>query len=173
MTETPVGDMLHYPLGISFEEARAQAADDGKMRLVWEAKDRQQCEVPLNQDYKDYYIVTPGDWQSLTIPNDREANYYGTGEPYKGLVMVTMPGCDWGQCPTGDIREDGYASGTLEMEINGVRVTSATVAWGSHFLRHGEGEVYFPANEQGRFEIRVKVNGEPTVFTRFSAFTIW
>jgi hypothetical protein len=158
-TETPPGDMLHYPMGFALEEAKLQADDNSKMKLVWDAGQRQVCEIPLNQDHKDYYLVTP--------------QHYGTGEPYKGLVMVTMTGCYWGECTPGEIREDGYASGTLEMEINGVKVTSATVASESHFVRHGDRELFFPPNDQGRFEIRVKVNGAETEFARFSAFVIW
>ncbi|GKZ01031.1 hypothetical protein MPSEU_001054500 [Mayamaea pseudoterrestris] len=175
MTETTPGDMFHYPMGSSYEEATSQANEQSMMRLVWEAKDRQQCEVPLNQDFKDYYMVTAQDgWQSLIIPNDREADYYKASDPYKGIVMVTMPICDWGNCPAGAIREDGYASGSLEMTVNGVKVTNATVAWGSHFLRHGDGEVIFPPNDQGRFEIKVRVNGDTTAnHARFSTFTIW
>ena len=174
MTETPPGGMLHYEKGISLMEARQNPNVGGQMRLIFEEKDRQQCEIPLNQDYKDYYIVTgKDDWQYITIPNDREAQHYGDGEPLQGLIMLTMPGCDWGQCPDDDIRASGYEEGTIEMEINGIKVTSATLASGSHFVRHGDKELFFPSNNEGRFEIRVKLNAKETSFTRFSAFTIW
>ena len=75
---------------------------------------------------------------------------------------------------TGDLREDAIASGAVELEVNGIKVTNSTTAWGGTFLKHGaEGEsASFPPNEQGRYDIRARAFGEGT-FLRLSGIAVW
>ena len=176
MTERPDKiSYTNYELGTVFEQARLNPNTDSKMRLVYdEPHDARNCVVPLTQDFKDYYMVTPKDgWQSLLVPNDVELDYYKTSEPLKGLVMIALGGCGW-HCPAGDLREDAFATGAINMEVNGIKVTNVSTAWGGTFLKHGEdgSNAYFPVNEQGRYDIRARVSGDGS-FMRIGGVVIW
>jgi hypothetical protein len=167
-----------YEMGIDFEQARLNPAKpDGPMRLAYDTPhDARNCPIPLNQDFKDFYLVTPNDgWQSLVFPNDHELEYYRGKDQgaWKGLVMIALASCGW-HCPTGDLREDAIASGAVELEVNGIKVTNSTTASGGTFLKHGaEGEnAYFPPNEQGRYVFRARAFGEGT-FLRLSGIAVW
>ncbi|GKZ01025.1 hypothetical protein MPSEU_001053900 [Mayamaea pseudoterrestris] len=166
---------IDYDVGMQVDEARNTSDSDGIMRLVFEeSHGARDCVVPLNQDFKDYYLISSTDgWQSITFPNDRELKYYDNGEPRKGLVMIALASCGW-RCPEGDVREDGFATGAIEMEINGLKVTNTTTASAATFLKHGAdgGNAYFPPSSQGRYEIRARVSGDGA-YMRLSTIVVW
>jgi hypothetical protein len=173
---SPIISYTNYEMGIPTEVAKRTPNPDTAMRLTYDTPhDARGCPVPLNQDFKDLYLVTPGDgWQSITVPNKREKEYYlaSAKEPLKGLVMLVLTTCGW-HCPPGDLREDSFLTGAIEVEVNGLKATNVSSAWGGIFLKHGDNDVYFPANAQGQYEIRARVTEEGASYMRLSGISIW
>jgi hypothetical protein len=63
--------------------------------------------IPVNKDYKDhFYVCDTHDWSQLTLPNNVEMKAYGTCEPLREVIAFCFVGCDWGNCPGGNIRRD-------------------------------------------------------------------
>jgi hypothetical protein len=128
------------------------------------------CPIPVQQDFKDIFYVGQSDgWRSISIPNDRERETYEVTS-LKGLVLICHASCDWGNCPGGDIREDGVTNGKLKMKVNGIMANNVTMIDSCYFLRH-EGGYYFPVID-GRIEIKAKPI-EATSFVRFSTMVVW
>jgi hypothetical protein len=145
---------------------------DKTMQLTYKLDTRQVCPIPVNKDYKDYfYLYSTHSWSQLTLPNDAEMKAYGTGEPLRGVIAVCFVGCDWGNCPGGNIRRDEINEGLAEMEVNGVKVSNLTKFDDCEFLKHEGGHVWKP-NSDGRFKIRAKVNAIHS-YIRISSIVVW
>jgi hypothetical protein len=129
----------------------------------------------LLSDWKDFYLVKGVDeWQTMTIPNDRELQAYRpdvSERPFLGLLALCLETCDWGKCPEGDVREDGIQTGMVAFRINGVDATNATKFGPCIFPQHGDSPYWTP-NENGRFTVETKV-ATGTDFIRFSSFVLW
>lgn len=70
----------------------------GSFQIRKDEKNRQDCPVQLNQDFSDYFVFSQLEgWRELTVPNDREIEEYGTGEPLKGLAVICYINCPWGK----------------------------------------------------------------------------
>jgi hypothetical protein len=146
-----------YDKGLNKANVRLEI--NGTMPLVYDKGERQGCATPANKDYKDYFLLRPSNsagWSHLTLPNDAEMKAYGTGTPLRGIVALC-------------IRNGGTVDlSQMEMEINGMRVSSLTYLYKPcMFLRNRGGHIWEP-NSDGRFEIRA--NGANV---RISNFVIW
>jgi hypothetical protein len=185
LTEThhKVGS-LHYDRGIPMDSAQREIVEGDnstRMRLVYDASMRQDCSYLLHVDYKDYFYVGEAEGEkSLVLPNYAEirAYDYKIGQlPLVGLVGFATPFCERHTCPKESLLESGLDDGEWEMTINGARVTghvkaSVAVASGDvTFVRHKEGW-HFPPNDEGRFEVRVRVTAVGKI-VRFSSFIIF
>lgn len=176
MTETEDKiSYTNYEMGVWENEAKMTPNSGEQMRLVYDVPhDARNCEVPLNQDFKDYYMVTSSDgWQVLSFPNNREEEYYSSGKPRKGLIMIALAVCGW-HCPEGDLRESDFTPDIIEVQVNGVEVTQVATAWAGVFLKHGANgsSVYFPANTEGRYDLRVRVHRQGA-YLRISGISVW
>jgi hypothetical protein len=66
---------------------------DGKMRLIQDDGQRQNCEEHLNLDYKDWFHAgSVADWQTLVLPNDLEKRYYNEfdAKNSKGYILACL-----------------------------------------------------------------------------------
>jgi hypothetical protein len=144
-------------------KAALQSKMNGSMPLVYESGERQKCKIPLNKDYKDYFLLRKSfGWSQLTLPNDAEMKAYGTGAPLHGIVAICFR--DGG----------GMDLGMMEMEVNGIQVSFLTrIRKTCMFLKNEGGHIWKP-NSDGRFEIRAKGKVNATKSdVRFSNFVIW
>ena len=109
LTESDKKGFTSYDTGITVDEAKEKASPDtgAEMPLVYEPSTRQDCEVLLNADHKDFWFVTDkDDWKSITVPNDSELSEYAKdGFDPAGIVMVCLMKCKSGQsfCACGPI----------------------------------------------------------------------
>ena len=94
-----------YDKGMSAYAADG-ARTTGRMKLVYDPKARQACEVSVGVDYKDYFYVTSTDgWSSIMVPNDAERAAYGYEDnQLTGIIMMCFVACDWGRCLPGEVR---------------------------------------------------------------------
>jgi hypothetical protein len=178
MTNSDKVSYTDYDVGMHVDEAKTTPNNpNSEMRLVYEeSHGSRNCPFPLNQDFKDYYLITPSDeWQSITVPSDRELEYYGRSlvdSPLKGMIMIAFAACGW-KCPAGDLRETAFDSGGIEIQVNNIPVTHQITAWGGTFLKYEEGKnAYFPPNAEGRYEIRARVT-DANGYMRLSGISIW
>ena len=92
---------------------------------------------------------------------------------------------DWGKCPEGDIRAqfmDGSWNsgeyGTIEMEINAVKVTDTGCSSLCCALMHddpnsSEGKMKWAPNANGQYEIKIQIsNGTKYGYFRMSSFIL-
>ena len=97
LTESEKKGFHGYDTGLPVEDVKKREPDasDENMPLVYEPGERQNCEVELNQDYKDYWLVTEKDgWKSITVPNDAEMKAYAKdGFHPTGIVMLCLMKC--------------------------------------------------------------------------------
>ena len=163
-----------YDVGITKKEADSTDAH-GVMRLV-QAAHFNTCEEAINMpDYKDFFYAHEKDGLvKLAIPNKAERVAYNYDpSKMKGVIVVTMGGCDWGRCEKGDLRWEDFDEGKFEMEVNGVAVTSFGEINANDYgkvLNHANG-VFFKPNSDGVFEFGVKVK-EPGTFVRWSTIVV-
>lgn len=168
----------------------------GQPVLVENGKDHQVCdEEILNLDYKDYFFVSSRsqEAQTLILPNDSAQKYYNeyNGHNNTGLIFACLPRCDFGNCPAGDFyavfgwyraikknqapltkAEEATKYGTMEMTINGVKVTEASDMEDCHALMNADGHRW-KANADGKYEISIKLNqGAERSYLRFSSFVL-
>jgi hypothetical protein len=171
MTDSDKKGVMTYDKGVGWQEAVSQVSSSEQMPLVYIENERQVCELPLNQDYQDFWFIRQQDaWQSITLPNDKELAAYGSGEKLVGLVLVCHVSCSWGKCPTGDVREDGLEKGQLEYEVNGIPVTELTNIHACYLLKH-EGGFYFP-ERNGRLTIKARLTEEKS-YIRLLSIAVW
>jgi len=170
LTDSPPGTWKEYAEGILLKDALSLSKEGQPPQLIMNTEDRQECEVQLNIDYKDYFLVKD-EWSKITLPSDRELQEYGRGQDLLGLVALCLVTCPWGNCERHELREDHFRNQTAAVEVNGVSVTDVTIFDRCFFLR-GEDGHYFPLNDKGRLEIRARSN-EPDKRIRISSFLVW
>jgi hypothetical protein len=166
---------FHYDKGVSKRQAQREDDNRTRIRLAYEDGARQECPLLLNVDYKDFfYLVEPEGTKSLVLPNDAEIAAYGAGQTLAGIIGFTLAECDWGKCPKGDLRDSHLETREWEMYVNGIPVTGRVkIKPTGHavFVRHKDGW-HFPPNDEGRFEIQVRVKAAG-MSLRFSSFMIY
>lgn len=166
----------------------------GKMMLIRDDNNRQQCEEYVNLDFKDYFHVSGIEgWQSLTLPNDSEKKVYTEFDAAKakGYIAVCLARCDWGKCRPGDMSsrfgwieprlrkgeeppppEEIAKLGKVKIVINGEEVTEASNMDECYALRNKNGHVWKP-NADGRYEIQIRIAGSSVYsFIHISSFII-
>lgn len=159
-------------MGLSRSAADSSINEGEMLRLVYDSADRQNCSVPLNQDFKDYWYLRHAEGpKKMVLPNDAELAAYGNGEPLQGLVAFCLGHCSWGRCRPDDVREDGIEEGEAVIQVNGVQATNVTKVQSCAFLRHARGH-YWPLNSDGRLELTVEVAKEGSSM-RFGTFLVW
>jgi hypothetical protein len=179
LTESSQVGFFHYDKGVSVKRAGMETNNSTRMRLAFQDSERQDCEVPLNVDYKDFfYVGEPEGAKSLVLPNDAEIRAYGMSQPLVGIIGFTLAMADYSRYPTGYLRDSHLETGEWEMSVNGIPVTgrvrvapTGAPAGDAVFVRHKDGW-HFPPNEDGRFEIQVRVKAVGK-FLWFSSFMIF
>ena len=163
-----------YEVGISQVEATTQPAE-GKLRLTYSPADRSPCHVTLKPDYKDFFYAHGKDgWVSLTMPNNAEKEAYGYDPAvFKGMIVIFTSTCDWGKCKPGDLQiPTDFIAEKFELEVNGKRVTSISeIGQGGNVLK-GEDGVYWKPNEEGAYELRVRVT-QPKSYLRLASIVVY
>lgn len=157
------GGFHAYEKGLPREQADRDDSNSSKsIRLVYDASDRQNCNI-LEVDYKDYFYVSAREgWKQAMLPNQAELDVYRdkyTNNDWKGLIAIVLKPCSWGRCKPDDVREDGLELGQFEIQVNGVQVTNLTKAYTMRFLRHENGHAFAP-KKSGQYEIRIRVKDE-------------
>ena len=164
-----------YETGIQFELALETAKESNEeMRLVYvekqDVRDRNCMNQIQSPDYKDFFMAHANEgWVKMTFPNPAEKDAYGYDpSKFKGLLAIVMRGCAWGKCRKEDIRAGDGASvieeGTLEITVNGKNVTSFYELAGILALV-GEQGMYWEPNQNGDYEVAVRVKQEKSHFT--------
>ncbi|KAI2500373.1 hypothetical protein MHU86_14116 [Fragilaria crotonensis] len=175
LTETDEAGGMNYYKGEEYAVASNDKSSDGKMRLVFEQGERGPfCPVLTKIDDKDeFYTNEFDDWTSITIPNDAEIAEYGPFQP-KGIIMLCLKMCDWGNCVSEELREDALKDGRMKMKVNGVPVTGVSQAHECFFIKHDDGYVF--KDEDGRFTFEVYAERSTEGhkhFVRISSFIIF
>ena len=130
---------------------------------------RQECEVPLNHDYKDAWIVRYSDkWMTGIYPNDAEAEvltkpYADFEKAKKGYVMMCTVGCDWGKCPPGYTHVREVIDGNLTVIIDGTMAKdSVPINPDCSLLKTEDGGYSFGTGTKdgrnGQYEMKFRVN---------------
>jgi hypothetical protein len=160
-----------YDVGLSKLQADSLPAD-GKFRLVYDP--RVDCHVTVAPDYKDFFYAHGRDgWVSITLPNNDEKEAYRYDpSTFKGVLVLFFTACDWGKCPKGNFGPADFEAGTIELEVNGKRVTSLPdIGNGGNILK-GEDGLYWKQNADGVYDIRARVN-DPDSYIRLSAIVLY
>lgn len=156
-----------YDGGTEVLKARSET-DTAVMPLVYDANERQKCEIPVQVDFKDFFL-TSGKFQnyvSLTLPNDSEVAAYGQHD-LKGVIALCPAACGW-RCPADTI----WGIEKVSYRVNGEDVHNMTDFDGCHLLQRSDKSHIWPKNQQGRFEISAKVHEEKEIM-RISTFLLW
>ena len=179
MTESKETGIRDYYKGLPLTEVNervmSESIGNATMPLVYNPSDRQNCEVELNMDYKDFFYTTSKQgWSTLTIPNEVEKRAYGReSEKLLGLVFVCLVVCDWGRCPEGDLQHEAIVNGTLQLEVNGQPATNVTPFDMCLALR-GENGYYWQPNADGQFVLGARAlgDGQSLSYVRFSSLLV-
>lgn len=162
-----------YDVGLSKVEAASSPAN-GKFRLVYDPGTRDDCHVVVSPDYKDFFYAHGKDgWVSMTIPNNAEIEAYRYDPSvFKGVIVLFVVTCDWGKCAEGDLRPAAFEAGTIELEVNGKRVTSLPDLGNGGNILEGEDGFYWKQNVDGVYDIRARVN-DPDSYFRLSTIVLY
>lgn len=157
------------------------------MMLSYDEEDRQNCPIPTNLDYKDFFYVGANTgWRQLILPNQFERNaYYNDDKSSKppqlqGFVAMCMTLCPWDQCPGGVWSRNAYNdpnNTVFEVRINQVMVTDFINLGSSEcdMLRHSDG-YRFPINKEENtvtIEAQLNVPDASRSYIRISAWIVW
>ena len=178
LTESSQTGFTTYDKGTSMTEAKANPNTGEQLRLVYDPSGRQNCPVPTNVDYKDFFYVNGAEgWKKLILPNDSELNVYGTGtgEPLKGLVAICLTLCPWGKCPSGALTREDYSEGKFEVSVNGETVETITPFQECDLLKSSTTGYIWQPNADGRFAVGARITdaATPVSYLRISAIIVW
>jgi len=167
LTESNKTGFHSYDTGIELNSAKEQTPNGTELPLVYDPGTRPNCEVDLNMDFKDYWIVKgKDDWKSITVPNSAEIEAYAKdGFQPAGIVMICLMKCDWGKCPEGELQKAGFADGRLQFEVNGDKIVNMTGydEWAQCSALRGEKNGhYHKPNEAGKFELKARIDDNNT-----------
>jgi len=178
------GYQLDYDMGTSEDSIKQQLArnrlkdtSNGNVQLVYALKQRQKCSIPLNIDHKDQFEIHQEEGLvSMQIPNNAEKSFYfindgqnnRNNEPLKGIIMLCLVRCDWGKCPRGNINNEDIAplpteenpvnhKELLQIEINGVPVSSYSYVGGCHALKSEKIGYKWSTNQLNQYDIQIRI----------------
>lgn len=169
-----------YDIGLELQEAKLSENPEAvkDLQLVWEAnKDQRkhQCPLVIGPDPKDYYYTQHGDgWRNFVIPNGAtSAAYDYDASAMKGILVMVLHICDWGQCPEGMLTAKDISDGKKwEIKINDVPVTNLTdIGNGAVVFQHPNG-IQFPQGSTGGYQLQFHVN-EPNYYTQISSIIVF
>eukprot|EP00547_Thalassionema_nitzschioides_P000376 CAMPEP_0194201676 /NCGR_PEP_ID=MMETSP0156-20130528/1891_1 /TAXON_ID=33649 /ORGANISM="Thalassionema nitzschioides, Strain L26-B" /LENGTH=686 /DNA_ID=CAMNT_0038926943 /DNA_START=13 /DNA_END=2073 /DNA_ORIENTATION=- len=177
LTESEMkGEINGYDVGFDKDEAMKvppiDSKDKGSLTLVYEKNARQQCDVDLNIDYKDYFFASDRyGWASIKFPNDAEMEAYApSGFNPDGVIMICLLKCDWGKCPPGDASIDSFKEGKWRMELNGNPVIDMVKVDQCSVLKTEDGFKNKPGKD-GRYELRVQIDKQEDSLVNFVRIT--
>mmetsp|Transcript_12990 Transcript_12990/g.28082 ORF Transcript_12990/g.28082 Transcript_12990/m.28082 type:complete len:699 (-) Transcript_12990:27-2123(-) len=169
-THIEYGYHVGYEIGYPSEQAMPAADPDNAATppVLTVMTPRQTCELPLENDFKDAFIVRREDgWMTDIYPNDAEADaltqvYSDNEKEKKGYIMMCTLGCDWGKCPQGYCYMDEVKGGNLTIAIDGTEVKDAVpVNPDCYVLKSASGYSFGPGTKDGRrgqYEMKFKVD---------------
>jgi hypothetical protein len=162
-----------YDVGLSKVQADSSPAN-GKFRLVYDPGERDDCHVTVAPDYKDFFYANGKDgWVSMTVPNNAEKEAYRYDPSvFKGAIVLFWKGCDWGVCADGNLGPAAFEEGTIELEVNGKRVTSLPDIGNGGYILKGEDGFHWKKNADGVYDIRARVNDLDS-YLRLSAIVLY
>lgn len=178
-TESYVRSDSEYDIGISEEQSRGDSFlpnEGADVRLFYNVKDRQKCGDVVNLDHRDFYLLTPvEEWKRVVVPNEAEWKMFGEGLTLRGLIAIFLLDFDFGvKVDEHEIREPEFME-QVELKVNGVEVVSVVIAGENGrtplILRHADG-LFFQPNDDGRFEIQMRVKNEGRRLS-ISSFVVW
>ena len=138
------------------------------LKVAYFKGERQNCETPLQIDYKDaFYVDASFGWTGTIVPNEASKRAFLSDEDpieRKGLVMMCNRKCDWGQCPT-NFLQISDVNKNMTIAVNDVAVTG-TVLFDDHcFVISNMNGYFFPPHSnpdlKGQYEIKIKVDEGP------------
>merc|ERR1719223_750180 len=117
------------------------------LKIAYFKGERQNCETPLQIDYKDaFYVESSFGWTGTIVPNEASKRAFLSDEDpieRKGLVMMCNRKCDWGQCPT-NFLQISDVNKNMTIAVNDVAVTG-TVLFDDHcFVISNMNGYFFP-----------------------------
>lgn len=169
-----------YDIGMELKEAKASENPEvvKELQLVWEDnKDQRkhQCPLVIGVDPKDFYFTQHGDgWRNFVIPNAAtSAAYDYDASAMKGIVIMVLHICDWGDCPEGMLTAKDAPDGKRwEIRVNDVPVTNLTdIGNGAIVFQHSSG-IHFPQGSTGGYQLQFHVN-EPNYYTQISSIIVF
>jgi hypothetical protein len=179
VTESNLTGFKMYDHGIGLKEAATTENNGDYIRLTFDEEERNDCEVDAWLDFKDFFYISDKETaKKITIPNDAEIREYDPQNAYhdhlSGIIAFCVKLCDWGVCPNHVLKEDSIHDGKVEIEVNGQKASPNLIAIGHdcNLLQPASGGLQFTANEDGKFDVSVKVL-EPNSYIRFSAIAVW
>jgi hypothetical protein len=155
-----------YDIGIELKEAQKMNETTlTGMPVVWDASTAERksdCPFVIAPDPKDYfYIQYTYGWQQLTIPNDatRSAYQYDPSK-MKGVVMLILQTCDWGNCPKEFLTHEHYGDQEKgwELKVNSLPVTNITLIGNGAIVVHNGNDISFPPGPDGEYKLEFHVN---------------
>lgn len=164
-----------YDVGVALESAKATAAEDGNLVLVYEDADRESCkETIVKPDYKDYFFAKKGK-SILSLPNEKErAAYEYDPSTVQGIIFLSFFACAWGKCAEGELRPEDFATNrtSIEWSVNGQPVTELVDFGMGVWTLKGEEGFYWKPNANGNFDLGVSILDD-TGFIRLSTIIIY
>jgi hypothetical protein len=137
------------------------------MRLAYDEKEREGCNDPTFVDYKDFFLVRHGDdWKKAVVPPDGAIRAYPHKDPAKVAGRVAVCLREW--------LPERFGDGLIAFEVNGIAATGFDLLTKCYALRHGQYQEKseFPKNEQGKFEVRIKVLREKEM-AKVTSIIVW
>jgi hypothetical protein len=124
-------------------------------------------------DAKDFFLAhgRHGDWQSITIPNDAEMNYYGEHAP-KGMIAICVTACSSECAGNKQLGLDAITKKEADFMVNGEMVDSLIPFEDCFILVRQGGSVHWPDNGTQRYDLSVRVNTFGK-WIEFNSFILW
>lgn len=145
--------------------------------------------VPLELDYKDYFLVRPQTGsRSMKVPTNEELDYFekrytsgGNKVQYSGMIMVCLVPCFFGKCKDDEFRflDKQNDDERITMTVDGEKVHQVSKVSNDCFflekdntnddvLLWGSGP-----KENGQHDISFELKGDPKPLLRISSIIVW
>ena len=172
----PFGEETYF-VGTDKKQASWVATENGEMRLVFEIKKEREEKCTghiVKPDYPDYFYTNHLDgWTSLKFPNEAEKEFYRYNpRDHAGIIIMHFRKCDWNKCPKNYLTFEDYAEEHWEMKLNGQRVTKLITIDDRSTLLQGENGFHFDPDENGQYQIEIKVNKQDG-YVEFASFVLY
>jgi hypothetical protein len=152
--------------GYDMRQLPAPNKDDNNTELILvynHMSSRSVCEDGEIDSKDIFYLRDQDGWMKTSIPNEKEATYFGGNYDFKGIIMLCTLVFDWERYPPDYVRIPDFFNETLATKggilVNGVKATNSTgVGKNCHLLRHDESEkgYFFPLSEEGqKFDLQL------------------